>query len=135
VYEAPGMEVLGQAYEYLLQLYLDRRARELFETLSRFLAVQIYQGYWYDLGTTAALASVERIASLISGTVTLRLSKGQVIFEGISGIENAPTLYSEDDASMERAGSFDHADAEGFLRVLGVPARNFAHRMFPHLGR
>ena len=135
VYEAPGMEVLGQAYEFLLQLYLDRRARELFETLSRFLAVQIYQGYWYDLGTTAALSAVERFSTLVSGTVTLCLSKGQVIFEGISGIEDAPTLYSEDDASMERAGSFDHADAEGFLRVLGVPARNFAHRMFPHLGR
>ena len=65
----------------------------------------------------------------------LRLSKGQVIFEGIEGVEDAPTLYSEDDASMERAGSFDHADAEGFLRVLGVPARNFANRMFPHLDR
>ncbi len=53
VYEAPGMELIGQAYEYLLQLYLDRRARELFDHLSRYLAVQIYQGYWYDLGTTA----------------------------------------------------------------------------------
>ena len=135
VYEAPGMEVLGQAFEFLLQLYLDRRARELYETLSRFLAVQIYQGYWYDLGTTAALDAIARYASLVSGTVILRLSKGQVIFEGIDGVEDAPTLYSEDDASMERAGSFDHADAEGFLRVLGVPARNFANRMFPHLDR
>jgi enolase len=83
----------------------------------------------------AALDAIARYASLVSGTVILRLSKGQVIFEGIEGVEDAPTLYSEDDASMERAGSFDHADAEGFLRVLGVPARNFANRMFPHLDR
>ena len=124
VYEAPGMELLGQAYEFLLQLYLDRRARELFDQLSRYLAVQIYEGYWYDFGTTAALAAVERFASQITGTVTLRLSKGHVIFEGVTGADGS--LYAEEDASMERAGSFDHADAEGFLRVLGVPARNYS---------
>jgi argininosuccinate synthase len=133
VYEAPGMELLGQAYEFLLQLYLDRRARELFEHLSRYLAVQIYQGYWYDLGTSAALAAIARYASLIDGTVTLRLYKGSVIFEGTTGA--AGSLYAEDDASMERAGSFDHADAEGFLRVLGVPARNYANRMLGKLNR
>lgn len=133
VYEAPGMELLGQSYEYLLQLYLDRRARELFDHLSRYLAVQIYQGYWYDLGTTAALAAMDRFTPLISGTVSLRLYKGNVIFEGATGVEGG--LYAADDASMERAGSFDHTDAEGFLRVQGVPARNYAVRLFPRLGR
>ncbi|HEX2184164.1 MAG TPA: argininosuccinate synthase, partial [Chloroflexota bacterium] len=135
VYEAPGMEVLGRAYELLLQLYLDRRARELFDSLSRYLAVQIYQGYWYDLGTSAALAAVERIAGLVSGTISLRLYRGNVIFDGVSELEETAALYAPEDASMERAGTFDHADAEGFLRVLGVPARNYAARMFPRLRR
>jgi len=135
VYEAPGMELLGEAYEYLLQLYLDRRARQLFEELSRYLAVQIYQGYWYDLGTTAALSAMDRFSALVSGTVTLRLYKGNVIFEGATGLEESAALYAADDASMERTGSFDHTDAEGFLRVQGVPARNYAVRMFPKLGR
>lgn len=135
VYEAPGMELLGLAYEYLLQLYLDRRARELFDHLSRYLAGQIYEGYWYDLGTTAALAAVGRISGLISGTVTLRLYRGNVTFEGASGVSEGGSLYAADDASMERVGSFDHADAEGFLRVLGVPARNFAVRLLPRLHR
>ena len=133
VYEAPGMELLGLAYEYALQLYLDRRARDLFDVLSRYLAVQIYQGFWYDLGTSAALAAVDQMAALVTGTVTLRLFKGNVVFEGLTGAEGS--LYAADDASMERAGSFDHTDAEGFLRVLGVPARNYAVRMFPKLGR
>lgn len=135
VYEAPGMELLGQAYEYLLQLYLDRRARELFDHLSRYLAVQIYQGYWYDLATTAALAAVERFSTLVDGTVALRLYKGQLLFEGATDLAGTAALYAADDASMERAGSFDHADAEGFLRVHGVPARTFATRMFPALQR
>ena len=50
VYEAPGMELLGTAYAYLLQLVLDRRGRELFDQLSLFVAKQIYQGYGFDLG-------------------------------------------------------------------------------------
>jgi len=86
-----------------------------------------------DMAARAALAAMERYSSLISGTVELRLYKGNVIFEGATGVERS--LYAADDASMERAGSFDHTDAEGFLRVLGVPARNFANRLFPHLGR
>jgi argininosuccinate synthase len=135
VYEAPGMELLGQAYECLLQLFLDRRARELFDHLARYLAVQIYQGYWYDLGTTAALAAVDRIAGQVSGTVALRLYKGNVVFEGATDLDDTAALYAADEASMERAGSFDHADAEGFLGVLGVPARNYATRMLPRLGR
>jgi argininosuccinate synthase len=135
VYEAPGMELLGQAYEYLLQLYLDRRARDLYDVLSRYLAVQIYQGYWYDFGTTAALAASDRFAGVLSGTVSLRLYRGSVVFEGISGLEGKGSLYAADDASMERAGSFDHTDAEGFLRVLGVPARNYANGLLPRLGR
>ena len=44
IYEAPGMELLGRSYEYLLQLVLDRRARELFDLLSGIISVQIIPG-------------------------------------------------------------------------------------------
>ena len=57
IYEAPAMELLGRSYEYLLQFVLDRRARELFEVVSKVVGVQIYQGYWLDLATTSALAA------------------------------------------------------------------------------
>ncbi|MBX6773168.1 MAG: argininosuccinate synthase [Chloroflexi bacterium] len=133
VYEAPGMELLGTSYAYLLQLILDRRARDLYDALSRQIATQIYQGYWFDLATTAALAALAPITALATGTVALRLYKGNLFFEGI---EDAPhSLYSADIASMERIGSFDHVDAEGFLRVLGVSARTFAERQFSALNR
>ena len=45
VYEAPALELLGQCYEYLLQLVLDRRARKIFSPISAFISEQIYQGY------------------------------------------------------------------------------------------
>jgi argininosuccinate synthase len=133
VYEAPGMELLGQSYAYLLQLVLDRRARDLYEGISRQIATQIYQGYWYDLATTSGLAALQPILPLITGTIALRLYKGNIFFEGAEGA--AQSLYNEDIASMERVGTFDHADAEGFLKVLGVSARNFADRQFASLDR
>ena len=136
IYEAPGMELLGRAYEYLLQLVLDRRARELFDHLSSVIGVQIYQGYWLDLATTSALAALEPISRLATGTIALRLHKGNVFFECAENTPEAiPNSLYTDDSSMEATGSYDHADAEGFLKVLGVSAKNFGNRQYPRLGR
>jgi argininosuccinate synthase len=124
VYEAPGMELIGTAYAYLLQLVLDRRSRELFDQLSLFVAKQIYQGYGFDLGTYMARSAIAPINALATGTIKLKLYKGRAEFEAA---ENVPhQMYSEANASMEAIGSFDHADSEGFLRVLQVSARALA---------
>lgn len=124
VYEAPGMELLGTCYSYLLQLVLDRRARELFDQLSLVIAKQIYQGYGYDLASRMAGEALRQVSELITGTVTVKLFKGHVIFE--STVDVPHSLYSEANASMEAIGEFDHADSEGFLRVLSVSARALA---------
>jgi argininosuccinate synthase len=124
VYEAPGMELLGSAYAFLLQLVLDRRGRELFDQLSLFVAKQIYQGYGFDLATHAARSALAPIAALATGTITLKLYKGRAEFEAAADVPHQ--LYSEANASMEAIGSFDHADSEGFLRVLQVSARALA---------
>lgn len=126
VYETPGMHVLGKAYEYLLQLILDRRARKLFDRLSPTLAEQIYQGYWFDPASTAAKAAVDSYAKFATGTIVLDLYKGNAIF---AAAKDAPhCLYSETAASMEKVGEFNHADSEGFLNVLGVSARILARQ-------
>jgi len=124
VYEAPGMELLGTAYAYLLQLVLDRRSRELFDHLSAFVAKQIYQGYGFDLATEMAREAIKPILKLMTGTIGLTLYKGQLTFDSASDVPHQ--LYSEANASMEAIGSFDHADSEGFLRVLQVSARALA---------
>lgn len=124
VYEAPGLELLGTAYAYLLQLILDRRGRELFDTLSQFVAKQIYQGYGFDLATQMARSALAPITALATGTITLTLYKGRAEFAAAADVPHQ--LYSEADASMEAVGSFDHADSEGFLRVLQVSARALA---------
>jgi argininosuccinate synthase len=124
VYEAPGMELLGTAYAYLLQLILDRRGRELFDQLSLFVGKQIYQGYGFDLGTHMARKAIEPINRLATGTIRLKLYKGRVEFDAAADVPHQ--MYSESNASMEAIGEFDHADSEGFLRVLQVSARALA---------
>jgi argininosuccinate synthase len=124
VYEAPGMEVLGTAYNYLLQLVLDRRSRELFDALSGLISRQVYQGYGFDLATRMARQALAEVNDLATGTIAVALYKGQVNF--VSAADAPHSLYSEERSSMEAVGDFDHADSEGFLRVLSVGARALA---------
>jgi argininosuccinate synthase len=136
IYEAPGMELIGRTYEFLLQFILDRRARDLLERLSSFISTQIYQGYWYDLGTTAALAALEPISRLATGAITVRLYKGEIFFDSAEDTPEAmPHSLYTDDSSMEAMGTYDHADAEGFLKVLGISAKNVGERQFGRFGR
>ena len=136
IYESPGMELLGQSYEFLLQFVLDRRAREFFEHVSRVVSVQIYQGYWLDLATRAALAALEPITQLATGTITVRLHRGSIYFDTAEDTPEAmPHSLYTDDSSMEAMGTYDHADAEGFLKVLGISAKNLGQRQREGVGR
>jgi argininosuccinate synthase len=124
VYEAPGMELIGRAYAYLLELVLDRRSRELFDSLSGYVAKQIYQGYGFDLGTHMARSALAPVLNLMTGTIAVSLYKGHVNFDSATDVPHG--LYSESNASMEAIGAFNHADSEGFLSVLQVSARSIA---------
>jgi len=123
VYEAPGMAVLGQCYEYMLQLMLDRRARRAFDNASQNIAEQIYQGYWFDPATDALRATVDSFTKLMTATVTVGLYKGNISFQSVADGSAPHSLYSEETASMEAIGEFNHDDSEGFLAVLGVSAK------------
>ena len=123
VYEAPGMELLGTAYGLVLQLVLDRRARELLDSLSGTISRQIYQGYGNDVATRMARQGIAETARLVTGTVTMQLYKGIISYVSSSDVPHS--LYTND-GSMEMEGSFDHSDSEGFLRVLAVHARALA---------
>jgi argininosuccinate synthase len=123
VYEQPGMELLGTCYGLLLQLILDRRSKELFDSFGAVFAKQVYQGYFNDLASRMIRSAVAEVAALATGTVAVSLYKGAVIY--VSIVDAPHSLYSLD-SSMEKEGSFDHADSEGFLRVLAVHARALA---------
>ena len=134
IYESPGMELLGQSWEYLLQFVLDRRARDFYTNLSNLISTQIYQGYWLDSATSSALAALSPLASMVTGSIQIKLYKGNIFFDSVDdSIEKMPFSLYTDDGSMEAMGGYDHKDAEGFLNVLGVSAKNVGNRQYRDL--
>ncbi len=136
IYEAPGMELLGRAYEYLIQFVYDRRAREQFDAISRHLSAQIYEGYWLDLSSHSSLAALASMSKLATGTIAMRLYKGNAYFEtaDISPSSMPHSLYTsassmEDTSGQEASGDpgdepqYDHESSEGFAQVIQVHAR------------
>lgn len=124
VYEQPGIELLGCCYQFLLQLILDRRAKEMFDQLGLLFAKQVYQGYYNDLASQMIKNAAAPVTALATGTVTVKLYKGNVSYVSI---KDAPHSLFTADGSMEKEGSFDHADSEGFLKVLAVHAKALAN--------
>lgn len=122
VYEAPGMTCLYAAHQALEQLTLDRDAVHLRDRLSPEVAEMVYNGFWYCAKMDALSAFINQLQEPVTGEVTLGLYKGNV---RVIGRTSPNSLYDEAIASMEAADEADYNqnDAEGFLRILGVPLR------------
>lgn len=124
VYEAPGMELLGRALRFVYQAVLDKRAETMFESLSRFIGVQIYDGRYYDLATQAAFAAVDTFAGHANGEITVSLYKGSVLFHSLRDVKSS--IYFEEDASMEASAGLNPVSSQGFAEIQSVEARSMA---------
>ena len=97
--------------------------------MSKFVSTQIYQGYWLDTATNSALAALDSFNKYVSGTMQVKLYKGEVFFDTADdSLDVMPHSLYTSDGSMESTGSYDHLDAEGFVNVLGVSAKNLGRR-------
>jgi len=120
VYEAPGMTVLYEAHRLVEQLTLDRDLVHLRDRLSPEVAEMVYYGFWYHPKMDALLAFIRQAQKPVTGEVSLDLYKGNMIVAG----RNSPnSLYDAGIATMEGGGSYNQTDAEGFLRIQGLPSR------------
>lgn len=124
VYEAPGMELLGKALQYVYQSVLDKRATAMMVELSRFIGTQIYDGRYYDLSTEAAFAAVQTYAAHATGKVKVGLYKGNILFHAMTGVK--ASLYFEEDASMEASKGLNPVSSQGFAEIQSVEARSMA---------
>lgn len=120
VYEAPGMTVLYDAHRVLAELTMDRDLMHLRDRLAPEVAEMVYNGFWYVPKMDALFAFNESAQKTVTGKVSLKLYKGNII---VSKRESPVSLYDEGIATMEGGGSYNQTDAEGFLRIQGLPSR------------
>ncbi|MDG2390434.1 MAG: argininosuccinate synthase [Planctomycetaceae bacterium] len=120
VYEAPGMTVLYSAHHTLEEITVDRDLIHLRDRLAPEVAEMVYYGLWFVPKMDALFKFNEEAQKYVTGEVTLGLYKGNIMVES----RTSPfSLYDEAIASMEGGGSYNQDDAEGFLRIVGLPSR------------
>lgn len=120
VYESPGMTLLYEAHRVLEQLTLDRDLVHLRDRLAPEVAEMVYYGFWYAAKMDALMAFIRQAQQPVSGEVSLNLYKGNMMVDRRS---SPNSLYDEGIATMEGGGSYNQTDAEGFLRIHGLPLR------------
>ena len=120
VYESPGMTILYDAHRYVEQLTMDRDLMHLRDRLAPEVAEMVYYGFWYHAKMDALLAFIKDAQKHVTGEVKLELYKGNII---LAGRKSPNSLYDEGIATMEGGGSYNQTDAEGFLRIQGLPVR------------
>jgi argininosuccinate synthase len=120
VYEAPGMTVLYYALQCLEQITLDRDLTHLRDRLAPEVAEMVYYGFWYCAKMDALMSFIKQTTKNVTGSVTVDLYKGNLT---VASRKSPHSLYDEGIATMEGGGSYDQTDAEGFLRIQGLPLR------------
>lgn len=120
VYEAPGMTLLYEAAAHVEQLTLDRDLVHLRNTLSPVVSEMVYYGFWYAAKMQALMAFIRQSHQVVTGEVKLRLYKGNVT---VLERSSPNSLYDEGIATMEAGGTYNQDDAEGFIRIQGLPYR------------
>ena len=118
VYETPGGTILYAAHKDLESLCLDRKTEAFKARVGQELADIIYIGEWFTPLREALSAFVDKTQEFVTGSVRLKLYKGNIIS---AGIKSPYSLHNEDLASFTTGELYDHKDAAGFINLLGLP--------------
>ena len=117
VYETPGGTILYKAHELLETLTLDKDTMHEKEKLGIVFADLIYNGKWYSPLREALSAFMDKTQEYVTGTVKLKLYKGNII---PAGMTSPYTLYSEELATFDES-DYDQKDSAGFINLWGLP--------------
>ena len=120
IYETPGGTILYTAHRELEQIVLDRRTLALKDNMALRYADLVYEGRWFGTEREGLDAMVNVTQQRVTGTVRLKLYKGNII---IAGRKSPYSLYDEGLASFGDAGNYDHSDAAGFIHLFALPTK------------
>lgn len=120
VYETPGGTILYIAHQALEHLTLDRMTLHYKEQIALKYAELVYDGVWYSPLREALDAFVNVTQRNVTGTVRLKLYKGNC---SLAGTKSPYSLYNEEFATFGRDGVYNQKDAEGFINLFGLPLK------------
>jgi argininosuccinate synthase len=120
VYETPAGTVLHIAHRELERLVLDRDTLHFKQSVSVRYAQLIYDGLWFSTLREALAGFVDETEKEMTGEVRVRLYKGTA--EAV-GRRSPRSLYRQDLATFGEGMAYDHQDAEGFIKLFGLPER------------
>ncbi|GAB6991353.1 argininosuccinate synthase [Paenibacillus pini] len=116
VYETPGGTILFTAHRKMESITMDREVMNLRDSLITRYATLVYNGFWFAPERLALQALVQESQKNVSGTVRVKLYKGNIIG---AGVKSPVSLYNPDIATMEAdpTQAYDQGDATGFIRL------------------
>jgi argininosuccinate synthase len=120
IYETPGGTILYFAHRELERLVLDRDTSHFKEIISSRYAELVYFGQWFSALREALDAFVDVTQRNVTGTVKLKLYKGNII---PAGTKAPKSLYLEDLASFTDTELYNQKDATGFIKLFGLPMK------------
>jgi argininosuccinate synthase len=120
-YETPGGTILYVAHRAMESITLDREAAHLKDSLMPRYAEAIYNGFWFAPERRMLQALIDESQRSVTGTVRLKLYKGNVI---VSGRKSPHSLYSMKHVTFEDdQGAYDQFDAQGFIKLNALRLR------------
>ena len=117
VYETPGGTILYRAHEVLEMITIDKDTKHMKTKLAVDFADLVYNGKWFTPLREALTAFAVQTQKTVTGTVKLKLYKGNIITASVS---SPCTLYSEQLVTFEES-DYNQADATGFINLWGLP--------------
>ena len=126
MYETPGGTIYHVAHRGIEQITLDRGAAHLKDELAPRYAELIYNGFWFSPEREMLQAAIDHSQAKVSGTVRLKLYKGQA---SVVGRRSPNSLYSEKVVTFEDdQGAYDQRDAAGFIKLNALRLRLLGRR-------
>lgn len=120
VYETPGGTLLHRAHQALESICLDKATLQYKDVLAIKYAEIVYNGQWYTRLHEALDAFVRVTQEHVTGVIRFKLYKGNIIMAGRKSEFN---LYRQDYASFGEENVYNQKDAEGFIRLFGLPMK------------
>jgi argininosuccinate synthase len=118
VYETPGGSILYEAHDALEMLCLDKETLHFKQHVAIKYAELVYNGQWFTPLKDALDAFVNATQETVTGSVKLKLYKGNIIYAGAT---SKYSLYNEEIATFGEGGTYNQKDSEGFINLFGLP--------------